>query len=82
MVAYMKRLALLLLLPSVAFAQGVPIADPPLQGITLTAQEYKVLLSNLASRDPAVALLLAKQNDAQQAAAKETPPVAQKGPKP
>ena len=60
----MRRLILtaLALLPVAALAQG----PAP---VTLTPEEYNNVISDLARRDPVMALLIQKQNQAQQAAA-------------
>lgn len=41
------------------------------QPITLTPEEYQAMLTELASRDPVIRLLMQKQDEAQRAATQE-----------
>lgn len=50
----------LLSLPAIAWAQ-----EGPHQSITLSAQDYDQILSELARRDPLLSLLISKQAEAQ-----------------
>lgn len=51
-------------------------ARAQVKAITLTPAEYQALVDELVRRDPALALLLDKQQQAQrQAAARDTPPL-------
>lgn len=72
----MRRLAftIAMLAPAAAFAQA------PLQPVTITPQEYQQVMSALMQRDPVMALLLSREQQAQQQAAMAAQKAATKAP--
>lgn len=61
----MHRTVSMLVMLAIAAIMALSTARAQVRGITLTAAEYQALVDDLVRRDPALAMLLEKQQQAQ-----------------